>query len=55
MTRIDPMLIFRKEDFNDIAQSDKLFARKFDIDIDKDILDLLDTEIERDVQDGVPP
>jgi len=40
--------ILRKEDFNDIMRSDKLFARKFDISIDRDVLDLIDREIQRD-------
>jgi hypothetical protein len=37
--------IFREENFKDIVQSDKLFARKFDINIDKNILDLIDRKI----------
>lgn len=39
--------ILRKGDFDEIMRSRKLFARKFDINIDKDILDLIDKEILR--------
>lgn len=37
--------ILRKGDFEEIMHSDKLFARKFDIDIDSSILDLIDKDI----------
>jgi len=40
--------ILRKEDFNQIMRSGKLFARKFDATIDNDILDLIDGEIQQD-------
>jgi hypothetical protein len=40
-------LVLRKEDFNELTQSDRLFARKFDITVDTDILDLIDREILR--------
>jgi len=39
--------ILTQEDFNEIMRSDKLFARKFDINVDKTILDLIDREIEQ--------
>lgn len=35
--------IFARNDWNDLANTNKYFARKFDIHIDKDILDLIDT------------
>jgi hypothetical protein len=34
--------------FNELMRSGKLFAREFDINIDKDLLDLIDKKIERD-------
>ena len=37
--------ILTKEDFEDLKNSDKLFARKFDMSIDTEILDLLDNII----------
>ncbi len=38
--------ILTEKDFDKILMSDKLFARKFDINIDKKILDLIDKEIQ---------
>jgi hypothetical protein len=38
--------VLRKTDFKELVESDKWIAKKFDIDIDKDILDLLDRAIE---------
>jgi hypothetical protein len=35
-----------KEDFDEIMRSDKFFARKFDVNIDSDILDLIDRQIQ---------
>jgi hypothetical protein len=32
----------RKKDFKELVESDKWFAKRFDVDVDKDILDLLD-------------
>ena len=37
--------VLTKEDFSEIMRSDKLFARKFDMSVDKDILDLIDRAI----------
>lgn len=34
--------IFSKNDLQDLVQTDKCFARKFDINVDEDILDLID-------------
>lgn len=34
--------IFRKDDFNELRSSSKLFARKFDSSVDSDVLDMLD-------------
>lgn len=39
-------IILRKEDFNKLCQTEMLFARKFDITIDSEILDLLDKKTE---------
>jgi hypothetical protein len=39
--------VLRVEDFDKIASSDMLFARKFDIEIDAEILDKVDTLIKR--------
>jgi len=37
--------IFRREDFSRLAASGKPFARKFDIEVDAEILDLIDREL----------
>lgn len=34
--------ILRKQDFGDFMNTDKLFARKFDITVDKEVLDMID-------------
>ena len=38
-------VVFGKEDFDAIKNSNKLFARKFDMNFDSEILDLIDNEI----------
>jgi hypothetical protein len=40
-------LTLGKNDFNEVIRSDKLFARKFDITVDSDVLDLIDEVILR--------
>jgi hypothetical protein len=35
-------VVFKKDDLEQLQQSGKLFARKFDYDIDKEIFDLID-------------
>ena len=39
--------ILTKQDFDVMMSSGKLFARKFDVSIDRNILDLIDSEIQR--------
>jgi len=39
-------IILRKDDYDTLCSSEMLFARKFDVDIDSDILDLLDQKTE---------
>ena len=34
--------VFAKKDLSDLVNTNKYFARKFDIDVDKEILDLID-------------
>ena len=33
--------VFRKEDFNDLINSEALFARKFDLNVDREIVDMI--------------
>jgi hypothetical protein len=39
--------ILTKDDLGNMKKSGKLFARKFNLDVDKDILDIIDQEIEK--------
>jgi hypothetical protein len=41
--------IMTKEDYVALVKSEKLFARKFDIHVDSDILDMLDNEVKTDL------
>lgn len=43
--------VMRKQDFRELVESGKWFAKKFDMTIDRDILDLLDLEIDKDSMD----
>lgn len=38
-------IIFKAEDYDKILKSDKLFARKFDVEVDETILDLIDQNV----------
>jgi hypothetical protein len=46
-TKPNSPAILRKEDFDYLMQSSRLFARKFDDSVDAEVLDMIDCEIER--------
>ena len=46
-TKRNDIYTYRKEDFNELINLDFLFARKFDINIDKEIVDLIYNYLKR--------
>jgi hypothetical protein len=50
-----PPAILLKRDFGKLANTHKLFARKFDTNVDSEILDMIDKNILNVVADGDVP